>query len=117
MRVAPMKAGRRFAQGRPVTLAVLMTLAVLAMPGRLQAQTANESTLSDRNDIAAFATEYTRTVMLGVVGGGVLMNVLVGGGGATLAGALAGSSLASWLFVSLQARHYVIQRTAPHPSR
>jgi hypothetical protein len=33
-----------------------------------------------------------------------------------MAGALIGSSLASWLFVNLQARHYVIRRAGLHPS-
>jgi len=94
-------------------LAVLLTAAPLAA----RAQTGTVSPLSGHNDIDTFATEYTQAVMLGIIGGGVFMNVLVGGGGATLMGALAGSSFASWLFVSLQARHYIIQRATPHPSR
>ena len=96
-----------------LALAFLLTTAPLAA----QAQTRAEAALPDHNDIGHFVVEYTETVMLGVVGGGVLMNALIGGSGATLVGALAGSSLASWLFVTLQARHYVIQRAAPHQSR
>ena len=94
-------------------LAVLLSTAPLAV----LAQTGTEAPLSNRNDIGTFATEYTQIVMLGVVGGGIIMNALVGSGRATLVGALAGSSVASWLFVTLQARHYIIQRAAPHPSR
>ncbi len=94
-------------------LALLLTMA----PPAAQAQTGVAPSLSERNDIGHFVAEYTQTVMLGVVVGGVLMNSIAGGGSATLVGALAGSSLASWLFVTLQARHYVVQRAAPHPSR
>ena len=96
-----------------LALALLLALAPLTA----QAQTGAAPPPPGQSDIVHFATEYTQTVMLGVIGGGVLMNVLIGGSGATLAGALAGSSVASWLFVSLHARHYVIQRAAPHQSR
>ncbi len=98
-------------------LILVLILLFAATPLTVQAQTPATPPLPDQNGIIHFATEYTQTVMLGVIGGGILMNVLVGGGGATLAGALAGSSLASWLFVSLHARNYVIQRTAPHQTR
>ncbi|MEI7609767.1 MAG: hypothetical protein WCJ64_20490 [Rhodospirillaceae bacterium] len=97
-------------------LILMLALGLSAAAPAVRAQTPAAAP-AERNDIDRFAAEYTRTVILGVVAGGVLMNTLIGGGRATLAGALAGSSLASWLFVSLQARHYVIQRAAPHQSR
>ena len=86
---------------------------LLGTPLATQAQTQPDS--SNQNDAGHFITEYTETVMLGVIGGGLLMNILVGGRGASLVGALIGSSLGGWLFVHLQAGHYVIQRAAPHP--
>ena len=93
-----------------------LALLLAAAPLAAQAQTHTVAPAPEQNDIDHFVTEYTETVALGVVVGGLLMNVLVGGSNATLLGALAGSSLASWLFVNSQASHYVVQRAAPHPS-
>jgi hypothetical protein len=66
-----------------------------------------------QEEMVDFATEYTKTVMVGIVAGGLLANLVVGGGAATLAGAVAGSTLASWLFISREAQNYVIQRARP----
>ena len=67
-------------------------------------------------DITQVAVDYTKTVMVGIVGGGVVLHMLVGGSAATLVGALAGSTLASWVFINHEARHYVIQRAGARQS-
>ena len=96
---------------------LILALALILAMASLPAQAQTDGVLPPaQDDLVHFASEYTKMVTFGIVSGGVLMNLLVGGGGATLAGALAGSSLASWLFVSLQARHYIIQRTGSHPA-
>ena len=101
---------------RRLFIPAILAFLLVAAPPMAWAETGGASP-PDRNDMARFTSEYTETMLLGVIGGGVLMNSLIGGGGPTLAGALAGSTLASWLFVALQARHYVVQRAAPHGAR
>ena len=96
-------------------LALALLLAVAPLAARAQSPAAPLP--ADQNDIDHFGTEYTETVMLGILGGGILMNAVIGGGRATLLGAMAGSSLASWLFITLQARHYVVQRAVPRSPR
>jgi len=86
---------------------LLLAVLLAGAPRPSPAQTAAAATAED---VTSFAIEYTRTVTIGIVGGGVLLNLLVGGPAATLVGALAGSSLASWLFINQEARHYVIRR-------
>jgi len=98
----------------PRVVLVLVLAALLAVPPR-PAQAQAEA-VPAQVDMVTFATEYTGTVMVGIVGGGVLMNVLIGGGPATLAGALLGSTVASWLFIERQARHYVIRRAGTGPA-
>ena len=67
-------------------LILMLALGLSAAAPAARAQTPAAAP-AERNDIDRFAAEYTRTVILGVVAGGVLMNTLVGGGRATLAGA------------------------------
>ncbi len=62
-------------------------------------------------DMIHFATQYTQAVIAGVAAGGIFANLWVGGSTATLVGALAGSVLASWLFIDQVATNYVLQRT------
>ena len=97
-------------------LALTLTLILADLPAVSQAQAAPQPVFS-QEDAFTFAMEYTRTVILGTMGGGLLLNVLVGGGWTTLAGAVAGSTLASWWFISQEAHNYIIRRAGPGSSR
>ena len=104
----------------PLTLllAVFLLLAGAPPPARAQAPASpGPAAVDHTKDMTRFAIDYTQTVAVGIVGGGSLLHLLVGGPAATLVGALAGSTLASWLFINHEARHYVIERTGSGSSR
>ena len=88
----------------PALLLAVLLLAAALHPARAQSPAATN------DDMVRFAVDYTQTVAVGIVGGGVLLHLLVGGSAATLVGALAGSTLASWVFINHEARHYVVER-------
>ena len=102
-------------QSRSLLLAVLFLafapLASLAQTPPIQAPLTGPGGM--KNEIIHFASDYTKVVVAGVTIGGLLMNLAVGGSGATLAGAIAGSSLAGMLFLEYQAQIYIVQRAAP----
>lgn len=100
----------------PLLLALVLTVLLLAAPAR-PASAQPAPLQPDHGEMAAFVAEYTGAVMLGVAAGGLLLQNLVGGGPAVIAGALAGSGLASWLFIDHLARSYVIRRAASPPGR
>ncbi len=113
-----MRVAFRRALGVSRLLCLLVLLALSQAPGPLHAQTQGESAaLDQRLAFQRFATQYTETVLTGLLAGALIMNQLVGGSSATLTGAVVGSSMASWLFVNQQARNYVVQRAAPRQSR
>lgn len=103
----------------PLTvLALVCGLAVLAgSPALAQTQAqpnlpsieAQASRAYERHQVemARFALDYTRTIVIGMLSGGVIMSVLVGGSGPTLVGAVAGAVTGGgWHFYSL-AQQYV----------
>ncbi|CAK0763509.1 exported hypothetical protein [uncultured Gammaproteobacteria bacterium] len=58
-------------------------------------------------ELARFALDYTRSIVIGMVSGGMIMSFLVGGSGPTLVGAVAGAVTGGgWHFYSL-AQQYV----------
>jgi len=97
---------------RILLLAALLVVLLAGAPRPAPAQ----APAAAAGDMTRFAVDYTQTVMAGIAGGGVLLHLLVGGPAATLVGALAGSTVASWLFINHEARHYVIQRAGSGPS-
>ena len=103
-------------------LAVLVVLAVLAVPVRAWAQApgaANQShsrylAEEDRgtDQHAAFlhlATGYTESALIGLLTGGLLMNRLVGGSAATMIGAVAGTALACWIALEQAKGVYIVR--------
>lgn len=54
---------------------------------------------SELRKVTHYVKDYTRAVVLGVVGGGALMNVMVGGVGATVFGAVVGLGLGELFFI------------------
>lgn len=93
-------------------LAVLLvfTSVPLSQAQTLLSQGPTTGFLGNGNDFYHLAVEYTRTVVIGVVAGGALLNIAVGGSWATLAGAVAGSTVAGFAFFEYQAQHYMVQR-------
>jgi len=91
---------------RTIPTLLLAFLLLAAVPHSARAQ----PPAATNDDMVRFAVDYTQTVAVGIVGGGVLLHLLVGGSAATLVGALAGSTLASWVFINHEARHYVVER-------
>ena len=99
-------------------------LMVLALPAPLQAQARSESATAqaqsrylaeeDRgvDQHTAFlrlAAQYTESVITGLLTGGLLMNRLIGGVGATMAGTVVGTAIACWLTLRQAEGHYIVR--------
>ncbi|MEI6985185.1 MAG: hypothetical protein WCK65_03570 [Rhodospirillaceae bacterium] len=56
-----------------------------------------------------FATKFTESMIAGMVIGGLTMYRLVGGVPATMAGTAAGALIASWLYMDVASRSYVVR--------
>ncbi len=105
--------------------ALLMVLLISTVPVQAQTQPmppyhghvdspplGEEDSAPDRQAaLLHFATQYTGVMIVGLMTGGLLMNQLVGGVTATLAGTLVGSLLGCWLFLNRASDHYVIHQT------
>ena len=105
-------------------LGLLVMLVVLALPAPLQAQARSESATAqtqsrylaeeDRgvDQHTAFlrlAAQYTESMIAGLLTGGLLMNRLIGGVGATMAGTVAGTVIACWLTLRQAEDHYIVR--------
>ncbi len=90
---------------RALVLAVMLAVPALS---ESKAQTPTSPSTGTQNEIIYFVGEYTKSVVYGVIIGGILMNITVGGSGSTLAGAVAGSTLGGLLFLQGEAHNYVI---------
>ena len=114
----------RFVSGTSALLGLLAMLMVLALPVPLQAQARSESATAqtqsrylaeeDRgvDQHTAFlrlAAQYTEAMIAGLLTGGLLMNRLVGGVGATMAGTVAGTVIACWLTLRQAESHYIVR--------
>ena len=98
---------------RLLSLLALLVLLTAGTPAHAQTPPVPEVPTIHHGDIVDFAMDYTWMAMLGTVVGGLLGHELLGGASLTLAGALAGTLTASWLFITFEAQNYVIQRAAP----
>jgi len=56
-----------------------------------------------------FATQYSEAMVVGLLAGGLMMNRLVGGLGATLAGTVGGALIGAWLYIDQTAGTYVVR--------
>ena len=111
-------------------LVLLAALAVTPAPGAPHAQTRfqgapagdsgrepPQSRYLEEEDFAIdrqaaflhFATQYTGTMVIGLVAGGLLAYRLVGGPVAAMAGSVSGALLASWLYLDQASSSYVIR--------
>lgn len=115
---------RRFIRTWPKARALLVALALLALPGHLQARPAGESTSEDTHSrylseedrgfdqhgaFLGLATRYTEAVIAGLLTGGLLLNRLVGGSTATMAGSVVGTVIACWLYLGQAQKTYVVR--------
>jgi len=115
---------RRFVRTWPKLPAMLVALVLLALPGQLQARPVGESTSEDTHSrylseeergfdqhgaFLGLATRYTEAVIAGLLTGGLLLNRLVGGSPATMAGSVVGTVIACWLYLGQAQTTYVVR--------
>jgi hypothetical protein len=72
-------------------------------------------------ELVRFAVDYTKSIVTGMLIGGMTMSVMVGGGGPTLVGAVIGSLAGGWWHFHVLARsrpagHWAAERSLPHAS-
>ena len=117
-----MRVALRFARG---LLAMLVALAVLtasehqsqARPAGASADRpaqsrylAEEDRGGDRHGaFLDLATRYTETMLIGLLTGGLIMNQLVGGSAATMAGTIIGTIFACWISLGGAKETYVVR--------
>jgi len=68
-----------------------------------------DAALDRQSAFLHFATQYTGTMVVGLLAGGLIAYRLVGGPVAAMAGSLSGALLASWVYLDLASSNYVVR--------